>query len=541
MVNNLASLKNVTILYAEDEAALREVTGSILRGFTKHQYFAEDGKQGLELFIKHQDEIDIIITDVNMPNMNGLEMAKAIKEINPNIPIIVATAFSNTEYLLEAINLGVDKYVLKPVDMKKLLDTMSQSLMYHELKDLYIDQLTRLPNRNKLKKDLNSAKTDLLALINIDKFSTLNDLYGEFNGDRILQQFALRLEDFFGNENFTFYRVEADKFAIISKDPNRNINDFQSLCKRFSVDIENNDIIIDDNEIDINITVGIAKHDGDKSYTHAQRVINYARKKYEPIMVYNEEFNIQESYIQNLFWVKKIKQGLLNNCFRAYFQPIYDVHTCTIIKYESLIRYVDEDGTVSSPAAFLDIAKKAKLYPSIIKVMLGEAFEFIKHKKQRVSVNIGFDDIDSKVTIDFIVAKLFKNQTYTSYLEFEILESEQIQNYDKVIEFINIVKQYGCKVGVDDFGAGYSNFNMLSKLDINFVKIDGSLIDNIDKDHNQLAIVDTIVSFAKKFDFYVVAEYVSSRDIFETIKDIGIDCAQGYYFSQPISFDEVVV
>ena len=118
MISNISILKNITILYAEDEKSLREITLNILKGFTKKQYVAENGLEGLELFKEHEEEIDLIITDVNMPHMNGLEMIKAIKEINPNIPIIVATAFSNTEYLLEAIDIGVDKYILKPIDMK---------------------------------------------------------------------------------------------------------------------------------------------------------------------------------------------------------------------------------------------------------------------------------------------------------------------------------------------------------------------------------------------------------------------------------------
>lgn len=537
--NNIASLRNVTILYAEDEDALRDVTSSILRSFTKHQYIAVDGKQGLELFIEHQDEIDIIITDINMPYMNGLDMAKAIKEINPNIPIIVATAFSNTEYLLEAINLGIDKYVLKPVDMKKLLQAMGQSLMYHELKDLYIDNLTHLPNRNKLKKDLLSSSCDLLALFNIDKFSTINDLYGESNGDLILQQFALRLQEFFGLEDFTVYRVEADKFVVYSKNYNKDIYEFESMCKRFAVDIESNDIVLEDNEIDINVTIGLAKDENAKAYAHAQRVVNYARKKYEQIMIYNEALNIRESFVKNIKWVKKIKSGLLNNRFKAHFQPIYNVSTGSIVKYESLVRYIDDDGSISSPAEFLSIAKKAKLYPSIIKVMLGEAIELIKQKNKKVAVNISFDDIASKTTVDYIISKLSKNKVFTHNLEFEILESEQIQNFNIVKDFIKLVKEYGCKVGVDDFGAGYSNFNMLANLDIDFVKIDGSLIDKINVDAHQQIIVETIVSFTKRFNFTTIAEYVSNKEIFEIIKSIGVDYAQGYYFRMPISFDEV--
>lgn len=177
MINNISILKNVTILYAEDEKDLREVTHQILKGFTKKQYVAENGQEGLELFKAHEKEIDLIITDVNMPILNGLDMIKEIKKININIPIIVATAFSNKEYLLEAIDIGVDKYVLKPIDIAKLLQVMSQSLIYHELKNLYTDTLTNLPNRNKLKKDLEENNMDLMALLDIDEFSTINDLF----------------------------------------------------------------------------------------------------------------------------------------------------------------------------------------------------------------------------------------------------------------------------------------------------------------------------------------------------------------------------
>ncbi len=202
MINNISILKNITILYAEDEASLREITLNILKGFTKKQFVAKDGQEGLDLFKENEEEIDLIITDVNMPHMNGLEMIKEIKQINPNIPIIVATAFSNTEYLLEAIDIGVDKYVLKPIDMKKLLQTMSQSLLYHELKDLYIDKLTHLPNRNRLKKDLAQTEEDLMALINIDKFSTINDLFGESNGDKILSEFSDNLKKHFCKQDY---------------------------------------------------------------------------------------------------------------------------------------------------------------------------------------------------------------------------------------------------------------------------------------------------------------------------------------------------
>ncbi len=539
MINNISILKNITILYAEDEASLREITLNILKGFTKKQFVAENGAQGLELFKENEEEIDLIITDVNMPQMNGLEMIKEIKKLNSNIPIIVATAFSNTEYLLEAIDIGVDKYVLKPIDMKKLLQIMSQSLLYHELKDLYVDKLTHLPNRNRLKKDLEHTSKDLMALINIDKFSTINDLFGETNGDKTLEAFSKKLKEYFAKDEYKLYRIEADKFAVAARDSEMDIHDFQSICEAFASYIENNAFSIDDHEIDLNVTIGIAKAEGSLAYKYTQRVVNYARSKFEQILIYDDSFNIQESFEDNIKWVKEIKIGLKEGLFVGYYQPIVDTKTQEIYKYEALIRYINKEGEVVAPIKFLDIAKKAKLYSHIIEIMLLQAIKLIKEKNKRVAVNISFEDISSYKTVKNIYKTLNENKEYVNLLEFEILESEEISDFDTVKNFIKEVKQYGCSVGVDDFGAGYSNFNMLVSLDIDFVKIDGSLIKNIDKSNNQKIIVETISDFSKKFGFKTVAEFVSSKEIYEKIKELDIDYSQGYYFGKPIALDEV--
>ena len=539
MISNISILKNITILYAEDEVALREITLNILKGFTKRQFVAKNGAEGLELFKENQSEIDLIITDVNMPIMNGLEMIREIKSINPNIPIIVATAFSNTEYLLEAIDIGVDKYVLKPIDMKKLLQLMSQSLLYHELKDLYIDKLTHFPNRNKLKKDLENTNEGLMAMINIDKFSTINDLFGETNGDRVLLKFSDSLKKYFNEDEFILYRIEADKFLIVAKDYKKDIQEFYNLCKRFEEYIEEDPISIDEHEIDLSITIGLAKDESNNAYNYVQRVISYARRKFEPILIYNDDFNIQESFEENIKWIKKIKNGVKNDNFKAFYQPIVDSKTKEIYKYEALIRYIESDGTVVSPYTFLSIAKKAKLYPNIIKIMIKEAFDLIKNKNKRVAVNISFEDIASKTTMNYVYNILEENKDYSHLLEFEILESEEISDFSEVFKFIKRLKEYNCKIGVDDFGAGYSNFNMLVNLDISFVKIDGSLIKELDSSENQKIIVKTITEFTKKFGFKTVAEFVSNEEIYNQVREIGVDYCQGYYFDAPLSYDEI--
>ncbi|MCT7590535.1 EAL domain-containing response regulator [Aliarcobacter butzleri] len=540
MINNISILKNMSILYVEDEKDLREVTHEILKSFTKNQYIAENGQEGLELFKKYEKNIDLIVTDINMPILNGLEMAKEIKNINPNIPIIITTAFSNKEYLLESIDIGIDKYVLKPIDIAKLLQAMSQSIIYYELKELFIDKLTNLPNRNKLKKDLNQTDDVLMAFFDIDGFLTLNDLFGEDIGDGILVELSYKLRDHFPANEYSVYKLDVDKFVVVAVNSGKSVEEFYENTKYFINNIENQPFLVNENEIDINLTVGVSHANGSLAYKYAQRTITYARTKLRKIMIYDDSFNIHQSFENNIKWLKQLKLGFKENRFQAYFQPIVDTQTKEIYKYEALIRYIDENGNEVGPYNFLDIAKKTKQYPNIIKVILKDALKLIKEKNKKVSINISYADISNKNTTkyiyDFLTAQSIE---HTKLLSFEILESEEIVDFEEVSRFISEVKKFECTVGIDDFGAGYSNFHLLSKLKISFIKIDGSLIQNIHNSKDLEIIVKTISNIAKEFNVKTVAEFVANEEIYNKVKELNIDYSQGFYFDKPISYDSI--
>ncbi|MEV9546512.1 EAL domain-containing response regulator [Aliarcobacter butzleri] len=540
MINNISILKNMSILYVEDEKDLREVTHEILKSFTKNQYIAENGQEGLELFKKYEKNIDLIVTDINMPILNGLEMAKEIKNINPNIPIIITTAFSNKEYLLESIDIGIDKYVLKPIDIAKLLQAMSQSIIYYELKELFIDKLTNLPNRNRLKKDLAQTDDVLMAFFDIDGFLTLNDLFGEEIGDGILVELSYKLKEHFPANEYSVYKLDVDKFVVVAVNSGKSVEEFYKYTKSFINKIENQSFLVNENEIDINLTVGVSHANGALAYKYAQRTITYARTKLRKIMIYNDSFNIHQSFENNIKWLKQLKNGFKENKFQAYFQPIVDTQTKEIYKYEALIRYIDENGNEVGPYNFLDIAKKTKQYPNIIKVILKDALKLIKEKNKKVSINISYADISNKNTTkyiyDFLTAQSIE---YTKLLSFEILESEEIVDFEEVSRFISEVKKFECLVGIDDFGAGYSNFHLLSKLKISFIKIDGSLIQNIHNSKDLEIIVRTISNIAKEFNVKTVAEFVANEEIYNKVKELNIDYSQGFYFDKPISYDSI--
>lgn len=539
MNKEIDRLKNVNVLYAEDEKELRDITSEFLKSFTKTQYVASNGEEGFNLFLEHQDSIDLIITDINMPILSGMDMIKKIKEINPKIPIIIATAFSNKEYLLEAINIGVDKYVLKPIDISKLLQAMLQSLNYHELKDLYTDNLTKLANKNRLQKDLKYSNNDLLALLDIDEFLATNDLFGEKIGDKILIEFASKMRNYFSSKDFSLYRIESDKFAVSPKNP-IDIDTFFVICRDFLDTIESDAFLIDDNEIDVNVTIGIAKGDGEQAYKYTKRIINYARKKFQKIMIYEDSYNIHKSFEQNIMWIKLLRQGFKENLLKAFFQPIVDTKTKEVLKYEALIRYISLDGKVHGPYEFLEVAKKTRLYQNIVKVILDDSLKLIKEKKKKVSINISYVDLIDDKTKKYIYDFLEKNREFVNNLEFELLESEEIIDFNIIKDFITNVSKYSCKVGIDDFGAGYSNFHILSKLDISFVKIDGSLIKDIHNSKELEIIVRTIASIAKDFHIKTIAEFVATENIYEKVKALNIDYSQGYYFDKPLTFEEIV-
>jgi EAL domain-containing protein (putative c-di-GMP-specific phosphodiesterase class I) len=133
---------------------------------------------------------------------------------------------------------------------------------------------------------------------------------------------------------------------------------------------------------------------------------------------------------------------------------------------------------------------------------------------------------------EFILQKL-EHYNFGSRVVFEILETENIDNYENVSEFIKSVKYYGAKIAIDDFGAGFSNFQRISQLNVDYIKIDGSLIQNILTDKNSLTIVETIATFAKRLGVKTIAEFVDSQEIQNKVVALGIDYTQGYFISQP--------
>ena len=193
---------------------------------------------------------------------------------------------------------------------------------------------------------------------------------------------------------------------------------------------------------------------------------------------------------------------------------------------------IDKNGLIIPPIEFLDISKKTKLYSHITLEVINQACNTFENRSENFSVNLSIDDIKDPNTVYETVKAITTTKT-ASRIIFEILESEGIENYKEVSDFIIKMKALGAKIAIDDFGTGYSNFEHILKLNIDYIKIDGSLIKEMKNNNKHKIIVETIVDFAKKIGSKTVAEFVCDESIFLITKELGIDYCQGFYIGKP--------
>jgi PAS domain S-box-containing protein/diguanylate cyclase (GGDEF)-like protein len=391
------------------------------------------------------------------------------------------------------------------------------------------DVLTGLGNRYKLLNDIKSSQLPSLAIIDLDKFSQLNDLYGHEVGDSILKDFSDKLLEYTSTSDCYIYHLHSDEYVVL----NKNIQKDSFLEKMMTLEkkLLESTTKINNDEISFNFCVAISFESKETILETANMALKIAKRDNKPLVIYREELSLNGEYENNIKWTKKIKEAVLNDTITPVFQPIVNNHNNLWEKYEALVRIKDEDELIS-PYFFLEISKKTKYYTEITKIMIKKSFEVFKDKNVEFSINLTIDDIINSDINKYIIDML-KTYNNGSRVVFEIVETESIQNFEQIQGFIEKVKYYGCKIAIDDFGTGYSNFEYLLKLKADYIKIDGSMIKDIDTNKNTQLIVSTIIDFAKKMNMKTIAEYVENESILNKVKEMGIDYSQGYYFSEP--------
>lgn len=394
-------------------------------------------------------------------------------------------------------------------------------------KNLLEDFLTKEGNRFKLFEDIKKLKKPSLALVDIIRFSEINDFYGDKVGDIVLKSVAKTIKELI-KKNYTMYRIYSDEFGILAdnEDKAEFIKNIKLICNHLAT----YPIKIRNKEIYIQMSYSISFEEK-KSLSKTANLIKKYTKTNKDIVIYDKNLQIEKIYEKNIIWIIKLKKAIEEDRIVPYYQSIFNIKTNRVEKYEALVRLIDEGNPVS-PYYFLDIAKRSGQYLELTQKMIKKSFEYFVDKKQDFSINLTIEDIKSK-SISLFIMEILERYDIASRVVFEIVESEGIEDFNEINNFIDKVKGLGCKIAIDDFGSGYSNFEYLIKLNADYIKIDGSLIKDILIKKSNEEIVITIVDFAKRQGFKTIAEFVSSKEIFDKVKELGIDYAQGYYIHEP--------
>ena len=517
---------------------------------------AANGEEACQAALIHNPAL--VIMDLMMPGVDGFEAIRRIRTDSRivQMPILVLTALDSVDDKLRALELGATDFISKPYDMTDLKARVRALTSYHlllmkkesELRDIntnlalkveektnelskiyHTDPLTSLPNRNKLIRDIAKGMIRSILVIDVDSFSEIVNFYGTQLADELLIQIGMRLARLclIDHHCHDLYRLGGDLFAVSMTD-----DKVLQLADTIQNSIKTSPFkIFDDYEINLFVTIGAASG-GDNLLYNAETALKEAKYRKEDFRFYDNTNNLAKQYENNVLWTKKILKAIANNSILPHFQPIVNLQSGRIEKYESLIRLVDEDGTVHTPAHFLDVARRSKLYPQLTCIMVQKTFETFKNRPVQFSINISSEDI----TNDMVVKEICNNLSVFPYKEnvvFELLESDGIKNYDAVIAFIDHVKSHGCKIALDDFGSGYSNFSHILKLNVDYIKIDGSLIRDIHHDTHAKTVVETIINFSKKLGFQTIAEFVHNQEVLDTVAELGVDFVQGYHCGKP--------
>lgn len=439
--------------------------------------------------------------------------------------------------IYDFINLTLDSKLI--CNKIKFCQNLYKKELQHESnmqRILYVDALTKLPNRAKLIQDIikNEDLIDALAILDINDFKEVNDFYGLKVGDYILKEVVEVINETiqFIKDKVSLYKFSADVYCLANKGLDKQM--FEDIVTFVLGAIDSKVFHTDGHEIDIKAIAGVTFSSKKNKLITADIALQAAKKSNKDYIVFYEELDNVNEYKNNMLWTKKLKKAMDNDNIIVYYQPLVNNETMNVDKYECLVRmYDEEDDKVISPFFFLEISKKANQYSNITKIVIEKSFKAFQDLPFEFSVNVSYEDIEDKYFIYFVEEKL-KKYGVASRVTWEILEDESIRNYEVLINFINKVKSLGCKVSIDDFGSGYSNFEHLLKMDVDYLKIDASLIKNINTDENSYKVVKTVIDFAKSLNLKTIAEYVENKEIFEKTKQLGANYSQGYYFSAPI-------
>ncbi len=408
-------------------------------------------------------------------------------------------------------------------------------MYYTTRKKAFIDPLTKVYNRQYLAEFLETTSLQdyHLMMIDLDHFKLVNDNFGHDAGDEVLISVVTKIKSQIRQEDILI-RFGGEEFVLLVY--KKELKDSIVVAHRIREAVMNSIIETKNNQVQMTLSIGV------NPFPY------YAKNIEEAIKIADEQLYIAKSSGRNRVEVfnendkgqcqtskriSDIQLAIDENRIKCAYQPIFSNNSKKVVKYEMLLRLIDQEGEIVLPNEFLPSIRHTQVYINLTRCVLDIAIKTLKENSFDISINLDIQDILNNDILNLLKNKFSKELGFTKRLTIEILEHEEITNFELIQERITMLKELGFTIALDDFGSGYANFRYLLNLDIDILKIDGSIIQNIDKDKVAYNIVKTIVEFAKNMDMKTVAEQVETQDELKKLNELDIDYIQGNYIGCP--------
>lgn len=417
------------------------------------------------------------------------------------------------------------------------------------------DPLTGLYNRRRFTEEMEQVistshrydHSSALLFFDLDNFKDVNDLSGHHAGDELLTRVAevLRKES---RESDVLARLGGDEFAVILKETNEI--DALISAKRFCKALNKVQIQVGPNTHQVSSSIGVAlypEHGNDLKSVLANADMAMYKAKEEGrnrVIMYSEESTGPQQLKQRVYWNQKASEMIAESKALMFYQPIWNIKQRHISHYEALLRVKDGDE-IYPPMNLINAAERNNIIFDIDRLVLEQVMMDLSHLGEqgismRFNVNISGISFQNRELVTHVCDLITKYQIDPTQLTFEVTETAAVADVTATSDVMNKLKDLGIQIALDDFGVGFSSIYYLKHFPIDYIKIDGSFIKNLNHDKDSQILVKAIVQVAQSFNQKTVAEFVESEEILNILMGLGVDYAQGYYIKHPAPLNELI-
>ncbi len=567
------SLQQHRFLIAEDNPADEELVKVMLADAFGNQFSAQCVDRFEEISnALFEDHFDALILDMNLPDSSGVNNVSTLSQRFPDLPIVVLTGNDDNEVAIEALKQGAQDYLCKN---QVTADSLARSLRYakerknieQQLKDaldnveqrnaqlealVKHDHLTQLPNRSYFQdaaeRILHRARRQqqkvALLYFDLNQFKKINDTYGHLVGDNLLQQVSERLSSVVRNTDF-LARLSGDEFIVIT-DMLNNRKEIYSLVDRMLTAFERS-FTIEGNRISTHPSIGVS------FYPEADTLDNLIKQAdcamYEAkssrstsVCFYTEQ--LASHYERSHRIESEMSRALKLREFDTWYQPIICANDPSYVGVEALIRWQSSALGKVSPDEFICIAEGSPIIDDLTETVIAQCAHFYQNliKKNtvvhKIAINVSAKQMCSGNFSERLLEWLNHHHLPLQTVTVELTERQVVENAQECRKQIIALRDLGIRVALDDFGSGYSSITHLLDLPLDTLKLDRMLIDKIDSNKRNQALVAGIVEMAHRLSMSVVAEGIERKEEYDLVSQMGCDYLQGYFIARPLFLED---